>query len=110
MFDATRRVLAPGGRIAFCEPNAFNPLFYVQMTVTPGMSWKGEPSVSKMRPGYLFPILAELGFDEIQSDLYGMFPPAIANIAIGRGVERALEAIPPLRPVNAFRIVRARRP
>jgi SAM-dependent methyltransferase len=110
VFEATRRVLAPGGRIAFCEPNAFNPLFYVQMTVTPGMSWKGEPSVSKMRPGFLFPMLAELGFIDIESSLYGMFPPAIANTAVGRGVERGLEAIPPLRPLSAFRIIRARLP
>ena len=42
---AARSVLAGGGQVAFCEPNAFNPLIYLQVTWTPGMSWKGEPGI-----------------------------------------------------------------
>ena len=109
VFDAMRRVLATGGRMAFCEPNAFNPLFYVQMTMTPGMSWKGEPSVSKMRPGFVFPMLQRLGFTDLDTSLYGMFPPFVSHTAIGGGIERGLERIAPLRPLSAFRILRARR-
>ena len=38
------RVLRPGGRVAFCEPVAWNPLYYLQIALTPGMSFSGEPS------------------------------------------------------------------
>src|SRR5262245_43754282 len=109
-FRVMARVLAPGGRLAFCEPNAFNPLFYVQMTITPGMSWKGEPSVSKMRPGYVFPILKMLGFTGIDTSIYGMFPPFVSNTPIGGSIERSLERLPLPGAVSAYRILRARRP
>src|SRR5205823_232831 len=36
------RLLRPGGRFAFVEPNAFNPLYYLQIAATPGMSFRGE--------------------------------------------------------------------
>jgi SAM-dependent methyltransferase len=109
-FRAMSRVLAPGGWLAFCEPNAFNPLFYVQMTITPGMSWKGEPSVSKMRPGFVFPILKTLGFADMATSLYGVFPPRVSNTSIGGFIERGLERLPLPSPTSPYRILRARRP
>lgn len=107
-FDAIRKVLRPGGQIAFCEPNAFNPLVYLQVTFTPRMSWKGEPSIPLMRPSVIGPLLAERGFSSFTSNRYGMLPPRIANHAIGGKIERALEAIPPLRPLSAYRVFHAR--
>ncbi len=109
VFDAIAGVLVAGGRLAFCEPNAFNPLVYLQVTFTPGMSWKGEVSIPKMRPAVVFPLLETRGFVEIVSSRYGMLPPVIANTALGGTVERGLEWMPPLRPLSAYRTFHARR-
>jgi cyclopropane fatty-acyl-phospholipid synthase-like methyltransferase len=39
-FAAAYAGLKPGGRMAFAEPNPWNPLFPVQIALTPGMSWR----------------------------------------------------------------------
>lgn len=102
-FRAARAVLAQGGRLAFAEPNAFNPLVYLQVTFTPGMSWKGEPSIPKMRPAVIFPALDRNGFSNARSDVYGALPPVISNTAWGGMAERAVEWVRPLRPFGAYR-------
>ena len=107
---AARSVLAPGGRLAFCEPNAFNPLVYVQVAVTPGMSFRGEPGIPRMRPSVVFPILRRMGFDDLRTDLYGALPPFVANTAPGAMAERAIEWIRPLRSLSAYRVFAARLP
>jgi SAM-dependent methyltransferase len=107
---AARSVLAPGGQIAFCEPNAFNPLVYVQVAITPGMSFKGEPGIPRMRPSVVFPILRRLGFEAIRTELYGALPPFVANTAPGAVAERAIELIRPLRSISAYRVFAARVP
>ncbi len=102
-FNAARAMLAPGGRLAFVEPNAFNPLVYLQVTFTPGMSWQGEPSIPKMRPSVVFPALARNGFSNPRSDVYGALPPVVANREWGGLAERAVEWLRPLRPFGAYR-------
>jgi SAM-dependent methyltransferase len=109
VLDGIARVLAPGGQLAFCEPNAFNPLVYLQVTFTPGMSWQGEPSISRMRPSVVVPLLRERGFSRIETSRYGMLPPAIANTGTGEWLERAIESVAPLRPFSAYRVFRAAR-
>ena len=44
------RLLVPGGRIAFLEPNPYNPLYYVQMAVKPEMTWEGDAACSGCAP------------------------------------------------------------
>jgi SAM-dependent methyltransferase len=107
---AARSVLAPGGHVAFCEPNAYNPLIYLQVTLTPGMRWRGEPSIPKMRPSLVFPILAGLGFVDLRTDVYGALPPFVSNTTLGGRAERAIEGIPPLRPFSVYRILAGRLP
>lgn len=107
---AARDVLSSGGHVAFCDPNAFNPLVYLQVTFTPGMSWRGEPSIPKMRPSVVFPILSGLGFVDVRTELYGALPPVISNTTVGGRIERAVEAVRPLRPISAYRVVTARAP
>lgn len=109
VLTAARDVLVDGGRLAFCEPNGWNPLVYLQVTLTPGMSWTGEPSIPKMRPAVVFPILRGLGFDDVRTQLYGALPPAISNTSLGGRLERGIEAIAPLRPFSAYRTFSARR-
>ena len=105
MARAAAAVLRPGGRVAFCEPNAFHPGFYLQIALTPGMTWKGDRGVARMRPGVLRPAFEAAGFREVTIERYGLFPPALANRSWGAAVERRLERLPPLRPVRAFQVV-----
>lgn len=101
------RVLVPGARVAFCEPNAFNPAFYLQILLTPRMTWRGDGGVARMRPGVLGPAFEAAGFAEIEIDRYGLFPPALANRPAGARLEGALERLGPLRPVLAFQVLSA---
>lgn len=110
LFVALSNRLRPGGRIAFCEPVAANPLYYLQIALTPGMSFAGEPSIGAMRPGVVFPALARAGFVGIQNQRYGYFPPRIRNLAWGESLERWLDAKPFVPFPNAFQIFTARLP
>ena len=101
-------VLAPGARLAFCEPNAFNPSFYLQVLLTPGMTWRGDRGIARMRPGVLLPAFAEAGFDDLAIERYGLFPPALANRRPFAALEEGLERIPLLRPVLAFQVLSGR--
>jgi SAM-dependent methyltransferase len=98
------RLLAPGGRFAFVEPNAFNPLYYLQIAATPGMSFKGERRLTSMRPAVILPALRAAGLSGVRVVRYGFFSPFVANRRTGRNVERALEHVTPLRPVSAFQL------
>jgi len=103
-----QRVL-PGGRVAFCEPNALNPSFYLQVLLTPGMSFRGDGGIVRMRPGVLRPALEAAGFSDVRIDRYGLFPPLLANTRAGAAVERAVEWVVPVRPLLAFQVVSATR-
>ncbi len=101
------RVLAPGARVAFAEPNAFNPSFYAQIVLTPGMTWRGDRGVARMRPGVLRPAFEAAGFGDFRIDRYGLFPPVLANTRAGARIEGALERLRPLGPVLAFQTLSA---
>jgi len=90
-FAAIARLLAAGGRVAFCEPNAFNPLFYLQILLTPGMTWAGDRGVAGMRPDRLRNALRATGFDVGPIRRYGLFPPGVVNRNPGRRLESWLE-------------------
>lgn len=110
VFLALSRILRPGGRIAFCEPVAWNPLYYLQIALTPSMRFAGERSITSMRAGVICPALARAGFVEAQSRPYGYFPPLVTNQAWGERLERWLDARPLFPFPNAFQIFTARLP
>lgn len=99
-----RSLLRPGGRAAFLEPNPLFPGYYAQVTLTPGMSWKGERGILRMRAARLDRFAREAGFSGFTTERFGAFPPALANVAAGRRVERALEAVPGWRRARAFQL------
>jgi len=102
------RMLKPGGRVAFLEPNAFNPLFYLQMAITPGMTWAGDGGVARMRVSVLHRALAGAGFVDISHTRFGFLPPMIVDRPLGPTLERALERVPIWRPLLPFQVVRGR--
>jgi 2-polyprenyl-3-methyl-5-hydroxy-6-metoxy-1,4-benzoquinol methylase len=102
------QLLAPGGRLAFLEPNAYNPLYYVQIAATPTMSWEGDRGVAQMRRAPLLEALRGAGVEEPRLERFGFFPPFIADRPRAESVERRLERIPPLRPVLPFQLLGGR--
>ena len=82
-FGGIRRVLRPGGRVVFLEPNPLNPLYYVQMLITPGMTWEGDGGIVRMRPKTVFDALAASGFERCRLSSFGFFPPFIAESKVG---------------------------
>jgi SAM-dependent methyltransferase len=101
------QVLAPGARVAFCEPNAYNPLFYAQILLTPGMTWRGDGGVARMRPGVVLGALERAGFTELGVERFGVFPPFVANTRLGGRLELAIDAGLPLRWLRAFQVFHA---
>jgi SAM-dependent methyltransferase len=106
-FRGMRDMLSPGGRVAFLEPNALNPLYYVQIAVTPGMTWRGDRGVAKMRMGFVSRAMQRAGFSDTRVHRFGFFPPFIANTQTGARVERSLERIHALRRFLPFQIFTA---
>jgi len=106
-FNAMYDLLKASGKIVFLEPNAFNPLYYIQVLVTPTMSWKGDKGIVNMRKKVISKAMAAAGFQNFESRRYGFFPPAISNKKVGRKIEAALEKIPVLDPVLPFQLFKA---
>jgi SAM-dependent methyltransferase len=102
------RLLRPGGRFAFLEPNAFNPLYYAQIALSRDMTWAGDRGVLEMRPGFLREAVREAGLTDVRIERFGFFPPAITNRPRGASLERTLESIPPLRPFLPFQLIGGR--
>jgi SAM-dependent methyltransferase len=91
IFRALAGVLKPGARVAFCEPVAWNPLYYLQIVLTPSMSLAGEISLTAMRPDVILPAMERAGFVEAASRRFGYFPPVVTNVRSGQRLERWLE-------------------
>jgi SAM-dependent methyltransferase len=97
------RLLRPGGRVAFCEPNPFNPLYYVQIALRPGMTWEGDRGIVNVRRRPVVRALAGAGFGDLYWKRFGFFPPFLTNSPLG-GLERPLEAFPLWRGALPFQL------
>jgi SAM-dependent methyltransferase len=105
-FEAMARLVRPGGRIAFLEPNPLNVLYYIQLAVVPGMSWNGDKGILNMRPRTVFGAMEQAGLTSPTVERFGLFPPFAANRPLGARVERSLERISLWRPLLAFQMFR----
>ena len=110
LFRTLSTKLTPGGHIAFCEPVATNPLYYLQILLTPNMHFSGEPSLTSMRPGVILPAMTEAGFVHARAHSYGYFPPFIKNSKWGDQLEQRLNSSRFVPFPHAFQIFTARLP
>jgi glycosyltransferase involved in cell wall biosynthesis len=102
------RLLKPGGRLAFLEPNPYNPLYYLQMAIRPSMTWSGDKGMLGMRPRPLLGAMSAAGLTDVRFRRFGFFPPAIADRPGAARLERAIESLSPLRPILPFQLVGGR--
>lgn len=103
-YQSMKRFLKPGGRIVFLEPNAFNPLYYIQITLTPTMTWRGDGGIIYMRKGYIFEAMQQANMIDLRIKRFGFFPPMIVNRRFGQSLERPFEAFPLWHPLLPFQI------
>jgi SAM-dependent methyltransferase len=92
-FHNMAHILKPGGKIIFLEPNPYNFLFYLQMLVTPEMTWQGDKGMLRMRKKVIFNAMRKAGFANLKMDRFGFFPPFVVNRPFGQILEPKLEKI-----------------
>lgn len=105
-FAGVHSLLRPRGRVVFVEPNAYSPLFPLQITITRGMSWRSDFGIFRMRRKHLCESLAAAGFSAVSHTYTGLFPPALTNRGAG-SVEDRLDRWPIPGPVSSFQVLSA---
>ena len=93
-FAAMRRLLKPHGRMVFLEANAYNPLFYLQIALTRGMTWEGDKGIAQMRPGRIFRAMSGAGLHRFEIRRFGFLPASLADRAWGSPIDAFLERVP----------------
>ena len=106
-FQSMSAMLKPGGKLFFCEPNAWFFPFYLQILLTPGMRWSVDKGVMNMRRGVLSPALKDSGFNHIEYTGYGYLPPQLYNSKLGQLLDHGLDHLPLPAQTNAFQIITA---
>jgi SAM-dependent methyltransferase len=96
-------LVLPGARLAFLEPNPYNPLYYAQITLTPGMTWAGDGGIIRMRRRPVHDAFGAAGFVDPTLERFGMMPPRAMDRPWGRRVEEIAERWP-LDLVRAFQL------
>jgi SAM-dependent methyltransferase len=109
-FAAMTRLARPNGRVVFLEPNPFNLLYYVQMAITPDMTWEGDRGILQMRPGRVRGAMRAAGLQRLASRRFGFLPPFLMNQPWGAGLEVTLECVPLWQPYLPFQLFRGQRP
>lgn len=106
---SVRGLVRPGGRAVFLEPNAYNPLYYAQIFLTPTMSWAGDRGVMAMRRRAVATAMSTAGLVDVRFRRFGFFPPCVTERPRGRAIERRLERLPGLEPLLPFQLICASR-
>ena len=101
-FQAMAKLVKPGGCLAFIEPNPYNPLYYLQITLTPGMSWQAERGILNMRRSILFPAMEAAHLTNLTQRRFGFFPRFITNRTWGIQLEDQFEKAGILHPIRPF--------
>lgn len=108
-FSAMAKMVKPGGRLVFVEPNPYNLLYYLQIFFTPGMAWSAEKGILEMRRGVIFAAMQKAGLLRLEMQPFGFFPRFIANRAWGMRLERVLERVPFWRGLLPFQLFKGYR-
>ncbi|MGH7304030.1 MAG: methyltransferase domain-containing protein [Candidatus Rokuibacteriota bacterium] len=107
-----RRVLRPGGRLVFSEPNLLNPQVMVMFKVHRLRSYFGNsPDEMAFTPAYIAGVLRRLGFARFRVRHFDFLHPSIPAAFLGRletALER-LEAVPGVRALSGSLLIDAER-
>jgi len=104
--EAAAKHLEPKGRLVFVEPNPWNPLFPLQITFTPGMSWQAEKGIYELWPKQVRKYCLHAGFRNVSITRYGALPRATYNTLDRAGLATLPERIMP-SPFKPFQVILA---
>jgi SAM-dependent methyltransferase len=96
-------LLRPGAAVAFLEPNPYNPLYYLQITLTPGMTWEGDSGIVRMRRRPVHDAFRAAGLADPSLERFGLVPPQVMAHPWGRLLEERADRWP-LDPFRAFQL------
>jgi hypothetical protein len=100
------QLLKENSRLVFLEPNPLNPLYYLQILLTPEMTWAGERGMLRMRSTPMVQAMREVGLEQCETQYFGCLPPQIGNMHWGAMREGLCERIPfpgAIRPLILFK-------
>ncbi len=104
-------LLAPGGRMAIVEPNRRNPLYVVQLSACPDMTWAEEKGLFALSRKGVETACDSGSLEEIQTRMFGFFPPGIFNrFGWARSLEAMLEKSRVVQWILPFLLLTARAP
>lgn len=106
---AMSRMLTPRGRMVFLDVNAYNPLFYLQILMTPGMTWQGDKGMLHMRPSVIFRAMRNAGLARPAVTRFGVFPSFVVDRPWGARLAVLTERLLPWNVCRAFQVFRAER-
>jgi SAM-dependent methyltransferase len=102
--------LAPGGGMAFIEPNRRNPLFLAQVLFCPDMPWREERGMFRLSARKVEAAFGAASLAPRPTERFGFFPPQIYNrLAPARALESGVERVRAFHPVLPFLFLSARR-
>jgi SAM-dependent methyltransferase len=107
------RVLKPGGKIWFSEPNMANPQIALQKNIPILKKWAGDtPDESAFFRWPLTRALKRAGFEAVQVEPFDFLHPLIpsAGTDLFDKLGRLLEKIPGLREIAGSLLIHARKP
>lgn len=103
-------LLAPGGQMAFVEPNRRNPLFLAQVACCPDMTWAEEKGMFQLSHSGVTEAFRAADLVPAPVQRFGFFPPQLLNRSpVVQRIEARLETSPVLQPLLPFLLLRARR-
>ncbi len=112
--DTIRRLLKlvkPGGRMIFLEPNRWNPLYTMQILLLPDFSFREEWRLYQLGLHRLRRIITSAGCVEVEAERNGFFPPQILNrFDFALPLEKRLESIALINPILPFLMISGTRP
>ncbi len=101
------RMLTPGGRLVLLDANGWNPLFYLQMLMMRGMTWRGDKGMAQMRPGVIFGAMRDAGLSRLAVSRFGFLPAFVVDRPWGSRLDLAMERLPLPDVSHAFQIFSA---
>ncbi|MBW2733600.1 MAG: methyltransferase domain-containing protein [Deltaproteobacteria bacterium] len=107
------RVLKPGARMVFAEPNMLNPQILLQKNVPWIKRWMGDaPDETAVVRWRMIERLTQLGFEQVQAMPYDFLHPHTPKAMIKpvQWLGRHLEQIPVLREIAGSVVITAQKP
>lgn len=108
-FEQVHGMLRRGGRVVFLDVNPLCFLYYLQIFLSPSMSWSAEKGILNLTREKINAGLENAGFQDVTIARYGILPPPLRNRFFGQALDDVFDGMRIFRPVSAFQLISAQR-